>query len=212
MTETSAATTFTMPGDPLERLVETVGRPKLGGVAGPLVEYKLLDPFSGADMPPGGEGELAARGAIVTRGYYKRPEETAAVLDADGWLRSGDLGRIDAEGYVRLTGRSKELYKCGGELVMPVEVEARLTEHPDVAQAYVVGLPDERMGEVGCAFVVPAEGASPSPEALIEHCRSGLARFKVPAQVVLVPAGELPLTASGKVRKFRLAERALSRL
>jgi fatty-acyl-CoA synthase len=205
MTETSAATTFTLPGDPMDRLTGTVGRPKLGGVAGPLVEYRLQDPFTGA--PVEGEGELAARGAIVTRGYYRKPEETAAVLDADGWLRSGDLGRIDEAGYVRLTGRSKDLYKCGGELVMPVEVEAWLTEHPDVAQAYVVPLPDERMGEVGCAYVVAAEGAAPSPEALIAHCRSGLARFKVPARVELIAAADLPLTASGKVRKFMLAAR-----
>jgi fatty-acyl-CoA synthase len=205
MTETAAATTFTLPGDPMDKLVGTVGRPKLGGVAGPLVEYRLQDPFTGD--PVDGEGELAARGAIVTRGYYRKPDETAAVLSPDGWLRSGDLGRFDADGYVQLTGRSKDLYKCGGELVMPVEVEARLTEHPEVAQAYVVAVPDERMGEVGCAFVVPAEGAAPSPAALIEHCRASLARFKVPARVVLVSAAELPLTASGKVQKFRLAER-----
>jgi fatty-acyl-CoA synthase len=205
MTETSAASTFTMPGDEMERLVGTVGRPKLGGVAGDLVTYKLVDAFTGADADPAGEGELVARGAIVSRGYYRKPEETAAVLDADGWLRSGDLGRIDAHGYLRITGRSKDLYKCGGELVMPVEVEAHLTEHPDVAQAYVVGVPDERMGEVGCAYVVPVAGRTPSPEALIEHCRAGLARFKVPARIVLREAAELPLTASGKVQKFLLA-------
>lgn len=216
MTETAAATTFTMPGDPLERLVATVGQPKLGGVAGDpaldgrLVAYKTVDPFDGSDLPPDAEGELAARGPIVTRGYHRRPEETAAVLDDAGWLRSGDLGRIGPDGYVTLTGRSKELYKCGAELVMPTEVEAWLTRHPDVAQAHVVGVPDERMGEVGWAFVVAAEGRAPSPEALIAHCRAGLARFKVPVRVVVVETGELPLTASGKVQKYRLAERALT--
>ena len=207
MTETSAASTFTMPGDPVDNLVGTVGRPKPGGAAGELVEYKTVG-IDGRDLSPGSEGELVARGPIVATGYFEKPEETAAVSLPGGWLRSGDLGLVRDDGYLVLTGRSKDLYKCGGELVTPVEVEARLTEHPDVAQAYVLGLPDERMGEIGCAFVVAAEGASPSPEALIEHCRTSLARFKVPARVVLVSAAELPLTASGKVQKFRLAERA----
>jgi fatty-acyl-CoA synthase len=210
MTETAAATTFTMPDDPIERLVGTVGRPKRGGVAGELVAYKVVDPFDGTDLKPGTEGELAARGAIVSRGYYRKLAETAAALTPDGWLRSGDLARIDADGYVMLTGRSKELYKCGAEAVMPRQVEARLTEHPEVAQAYVVGVPDERMGEVGCAFVVPAADRRPSPEALIAHCRAGLARFKVPELVVFIAAEELPLTASGKVQKFKLAERVRS--
>jgi fatty-acyl-CoA synthase len=216
MTETSAATTFTMPGDSMERLVGTVGQPKLGGVAGDpalggrLCAYKTVDPFDGSDLPAGAEGELAVRGPIVTRGYHRRPDETAAVLDADGWLRSGDLGRIDADGYLGLTGRAGELYKCGAELVMPTEVEAWLTEHPDVAQAYVVGVPDERMGEVGRAFVVAAEGRDPAPAELIEHCRAGLARFKVPVEITVIEAAELPLTASGKVQKFRLAERVLA--
>jgi fatty-acyl-CoA synthase len=216
MTETSAATTFTMPGDPTDNLVDTVGQPKLGGVAGDpelggrVAAYKTVDPFDGTDLPAGAEGELAVRGPIVTAGYYDRPDETADVMTADGWLRSGDLGTIRPDGYVILTGRSKELYKCGAELVMPNEVEARLTDHPDVAQAYVIGVPDERMGEVGQAFVVAAEGSDPSPDELIEHCRAGLARFKVPVEVTVIEAAELPLTASGKVQKFRLVERVLS--
>jgi fatty-acyl-CoA synthase len=216
MTETSAATTFTMPGDPMDDLVDTVGQPKLGGVAGDpelggrVAAYKTVDPFDGSDLPAGAEGELAVRGPIVTAGYYDRPDETADVMTADGWLRSGDLGTIRPDGYVMLTGRSKDLYKCGAELVMPNEVEARLTEHPDVAQAYVIGVPDERMGEVGQAFVVAAEGRDPSPAELIEHCRAGLARFKVPVEVTVIEAAELPLTASGKVQKFRLVERVLS--
>jgi fatty-acyl-CoA synthase len=214
MTETSAATTFTFPEDPDELLVDTVGRPKLGGVAGDpalgglLAVYKTVDPRSGADLPPGSEGELATRGPIVTPGYHDDPAETAAAMLPGDWLRSGDLGRIDPRGYLTLTGRSKDLYKCGGELVMPVEVERLLTERPDVAQAYVVGVPDERMGEVGCAWIVAAEGAQADPQELIAHCRSGLARFKVPAHVLFTSAEELPLTASGKVQRFVLAERA----
>jgi fatty-acyl-CoA synthase len=214
MTETSAATTFTLPDDPMERLVETVGRPKLGGDAatdgfgGRLVEYKVVDPFTGADLPVGSEGELAARGPIVTRGYYRAPRETAAAALPGGWMRSGDLGRIDAAGYLRLTGRSKDLYKCGGELVMPREVEALLTAHPAVAQAYVTAVPDERMGEVGWAFVVPAAGAQPTESELLEVCRAQLARFKVPVRVVFMAAEALPLTSSGKVQKFRLPELA----
>ncbi len=218
MTETAAATTFTFPEDPDELLVETVGKPKLGGAAGDpalgarLAEYKVVDPETGSDLPPGSEGELAARGAIVTHGYYEKPEETAAALLEGGWLRSGDLGWIDQGGYLRLTGRSKDLYKCGGELVMPTEVEARLTARADVAQAHVVGVPDERMGEVGCAWIVPVEGADPDPDELIAYCRVELARFKVPAYVLFTSSEALPLTASGKVQRFILGERATEQL
>lgn len=218
MTETAAATTFTFPEDPDQLLVSTVGRPKLGGAAGDpqldghLAVYKTVDPDSGADLAAGSEGELAARGPIVTAGYYDKPRETAEVTLPGGWLRSGDLGRIDERGYLTLTGRAKDLYKCGGETVMPVEVEARLTELPEVAQAYIVGVPDERMGEVGCAWIIPAEGCRPDPQELIAHCRGQLARFKVPAHVLLTTTEELPLTASGKVQRFVLAERAIERL
>jgi len=129
-----------------------------------------------------------------------------------GWLRSGDLGLVRDDGYLVLTGRSKDLYKCGGELVMPIEVEHRLTRLDEVAQAYVVGVPDARMGEVGCAWVVPADGAAPTKQDLVEHCRRELARFKVPAYVLFTAADRLPLTASGKVQKFKLAERAVAEL
>jgi fatty-acyl-CoA synthase len=213
MTETSAATTFTEPDGPLELVAGTVGTPKRGGVAGDpeldgrLVSYKTVDPLTGADLPPGAEGELTARGPILTHGYYDKPAETAAALDDQGWLRSGDLGRITDRG-VLLTGRSKELYKCGGELVSPKEVEECLTARPDVAQAYIAGVPDERMGEVGCAWVIPAGPEPPDAEALIDHCRRNLARFKVPARIVFLAADELPTTATGKVQKYRLIERA----
>lgn len=220
MTETSAATTYTEPDGPLELVAATVGAPKRGGVAGDpelgglLATYKTVDPHTGQDLPAGSEGELAVRGPIVTHGYYNKPQETASALSPEGWLRSGDLGRIDLEnGHLILTGRSKELYKCGAELVAPKEVEEVLTSHVAVAQAYVVGLADERMGEVGCAWVVPhGEGEPPEPEELILYCRERLARFKVPAHVIYLAAAELPTTATGKVQKFRLIERAQERL
>lgn len=213
MTETSAATTFTDPGGPIEDLVGTVGKPKPGGIAGDpalggrLVEYKAVHPVTLEDVAAGEEGELVARGPIVSGGYFQRPAETAAATLPGSWLRSGDLGFVRDDGAIVLTGRAKELYKCGGELVMPTEVEARLTSRPDVAQAYVVGVPDSRMGEVGCAWVVP-EGDPPDPDALIAYCRGELARFKVPAYVLFTDAASLPLTMSGKVQKFKLAERA----
>ena len=219
MTETSAASTYTRPDGPLELVSGTVGAPKYGGVAGDpelggfLAAYKTIDPLSGEDLPAGSEGELAVRGPIVTHGYYEQPAETAAVLDAAGWLRSGDLGRVDSgHRNLVLTGRSKELYKCGGELVAPKEVEEVLTAHPSVAQAFLVGLPDERMGEVGCAWVVPDTAEPPDPQELIEYCRERLARFKVPAHVIYTSATELPTTATGKVQKFKLLERTRGRL
>jgi fatty-acyl-CoA synthase len=218
MTETSAAATYTEPDGPLELVAGTVGAPKYGGVAGDpeldglLATYKTIDPLSGEDLPAGSEGELNVRGPIVTHGYYEQPAETASVLDRAGWLRSGDLGRVDSRhGHLVLTGRSKELYKCGGELVAPKEVEDMLTAHPRVAQAYLVGLPDERMGEVGCAWVIP-DADPPDPEELLEYCRERLARFKVPAHVIYTSAAELPTTATGKVQKFKLIEQARARL
>ena len=126
--------------------------------------------------------------------------------------RSGDLGFVRADGALVLTGRAKDLYKCGAELVMPAEIEAFLNQRPDIVQAFVVGVPDPRMGEVGCAWVVAEDGATVDPEQVIAYCRAGLARFKVPAYVLVASAGELPLTASGKVQKFRLAERATRQL
>jgi fatty-acyl-CoA synthase len=218
MSETSAATTFTRVGGPVGDLEHTVGWPKAGGIAGDpgldgaLAEYKAVDQITGEDLPRGQAGELAARGPIVCRGYFRQPEATAAATLPDGWLRSGDLGYVREDGALVLTGRAKEVYKCGGELVMPTEVEAFLAGRPDIAQAYVVGVPDARMGEVGCAWVVPAQDAKLDPEEVISYCRAQLARYKVPQYVLVTTAAELPLTVSGKVQKFRLAERAVTAL
>jgi fatty-acyl-CoA synthase len=209
MTECGGAMTLTLPEDPLERTSSTVGRPKLAGVAGlpggRLVEYKAIDPETGADLPQGTAGELASRGPTTMLGFYDKPDETAAVL-RDGWLRSGDLGLVGEDGYLRLTGRSKELYKSGGELVMPKEIEELLTAHPAISQAYAVGLPDERWGEIGCAVVVLVPGAVLDADEVLQLCRDNLARFKVPKLVRFLTADQLPTTPTGKVQKYRLVD------
>jgi fatty-acyl-CoA synthase len=216
-TETTASATCTRPGDPLERLIGTNGCLKPAGVAGDpdlggvLAVYRTIHPETGETLPVGEVGELVCRGPIITRGYHDKPEETAALFTADGWMRTGDLGRIDEQGYLVLTGRRKESYRCGGELVMPGEVERVLGEHPDVVAAHVVGIPHERMGEIGCAWVVPGP-RRPDPEELIGHCASRLARFKVPAVVLFTDADALPMTVTGRVQKFVLVERALEQL
>jgi fatty-acyl-CoA synthase len=210
-TETSASSTYTMPDDPLELSSETVGRAKPGDAAGVdelgglVTAYKTVDPLSGDDLPDGEPGELAVAGPQVMRGYYGKPEDTAAVF-VDGWMRSGDLGVIRPDGYIVLTGRSRELYKRGAELVAPHEIEDVLSGRADVAQAYVIGVPDDYWGEVGVAFVVAAAGASPDAEELVAYCGQRLARFKVPERVVFLAAEDLPKTATGKVQKFQLAK------
>ena len=155
MTETTASTTCTLPEDGRHRLLTSNGRYKLAGVAGDpdlgglVAEYKAIDPISGADLPAGEEGELVTRGPIVTRGYYNKPEETAIAFTPDGWLRTGDLGRVGPDGYLVLTGRIKETYRCNGEMVMPREIEELFTDHVEIETALVVGVPDPRSGEAG---------------------------------------------------------------
>ena len=175
--------------------------------------YKVVDVETGDEVPPGEQGHLLVRGPVVTPGYYDKPEETEAAFASGGWLRTGDIGSIGADGYLRLTGRLKETYRCGGEMVMPKEIETVLEQHPEVRAAHVVGIRHARMGEIGCAWVIPRDAdRPPKPEDLIEHCSSHLARFKVPRHVVFTSAEELPVTATGRVQKFRLTELAELRL
>lgn len=215
MTELSSAVTRTRPEDSIETLCTTVGSPMLAGVAAGeqthdrLVQYKTIDPRTLADLPLGTEGELCARGPTATPGYFEKAQETRELLLPGGWVRSGDLGRIMDDGYLELTGRSKELYKSGAELVAPREVEEVLSAYAEVSQVYVVGLPDERWGEIGCAWIVWAPGASKDASGLIDHARRHLAGFKLPKRVFFIDAVDLPLTATGKVQKFRLAQMAI---
>lgn len=218
MSETTASTCCTFPEGPDERLLNSNGKLKFGGVAGDpklggiLAEYKVIDPETGRDLPFGERGELMARGPIVTRGYYNKPEETAAALESDGWLHTGDVGTLDAEGYLVLTGRIKETYRCGGEMVIPREIEELVNTHPLVAQSYAVGIAHERMGEIGCVCVVPKPQGRPEPQELIDLCAKNLARFKVPRHVLFVTEAEVPMTATGRPQKFKLAALAKDRL
>ncbi len=218
MTEVTATMTATRPDDPKERLLITNGRMREVGPAGDLalggrlVVYRVVDPQSRAVLPTGEVGELIAKGPCVTAGYYRKPEETAAVFDAEGWLHTGDLGRFDADGYLTLVGRLKESYRCGGEQVMPTEIEDVLVNHPSVQQAHVVPVPDRRMGEAGAAFIVFRPGKDATQEELIALCDERLARFKVPKYVLPIRADELPTTPSGRARKFLLSQRAIEQL
>ena len=210
MTECGGAMTLTRPEDPLRVTTETAGRPKMAGAASipgsdALVLYKAVDPVTGADLPAGEEGELVSHGPTVMQGFWNRPEQTAAALRGD-WLHSGDLGVVQPDGYLRITGRSKELYKSGGELVMPREIEDLLARHDDISQVFAIGLVDDRWGEIGCAVVVLAPGATLTEGDVVAMCRANLAKFKVPKRVVFVDADDLPKTPTGKVQKFKLVE------
>ncbi|MEQ7849236.1 class I adenylate-forming enzyme family protein [Nocardioides kribbensis] len=218
MSETTASTTVTRPDDPRERRLSTNGRLRDVGVAGDpalggrLAVYRVVDPATGAVLGVDQVGELQVRGPGVTPGYHRKPEEDAAAFTDDGWLRTGDLGRLDADDYLTLVGRSKDCYRCGGEQVVPKEIEDVLTSHDAVNQAHVVPLPDRRMGEVGVAYVVLRPGRAVDVDELLALCTARLARFKVPRHVVAIGAHEVPVTPSGRPRKFLLAERARAEL
>lgn len=197
MTETTSITTLPHPDDPEDLRADTVGRPLPG------FEVKIVTPdgeAAGAETP----GELVVRGHPVMLGYYKNPEATAAVLDSQGWFRTGDAAQLTAEGYVRYVGRIKDMFKVGGENVDPIEVETVLMRHPAVALAAVFGIPDRRLGEIGVACVQRKAGETVSAEDVIQYVKERLAFYKVPKQVVFVD--EFPKTGSGKIQKFRLRE------
>jgi acyl-CoA synthetase (AMP-forming)/AMP-acid ligase II len=169
------------------------------------VELRCVDP-DGKEVPRGQPGEVVARGYNLMHGYWDDPEETAATIDSEGWLHTGDVAVMNDAGYLRITDRIKDMYICGGFNVYPAEIENQLFGSGDYAQAAVIGIPDERMGEVGMAFVVPAPGREVTPESVVAWCRANLANYKVPRRVRVVD--ELPLNASGKVSKLDLRAQA----
>lgn len=190
--------------DPYEKRIHTMGRPQPG------TEVKIVDPATGATLPAGARGEICVRGYSVMKGYYNKPEETARALDEDGWLHTGDLGRMDEDGYLTWTGRLKDMLRVGGENVSALEIENFLCSHPAVQAALVVGVPEERLGEVPFAFVQLKRDAQLQAEALIAYCKQRIAGFKVPRFVRIVEGFEM--TGSGKIQKYVMKERALAEL
>ncbi|MSO88166.1 MAG: fatty acid--CoA ligase family protein [Acidimicrobiia bacterium] len=199
LTEVSGIATMCRHDDDALTISTTSGR------AIPGVDVRVVD-LTGRELPRGEAGEVVVRGYNVMRGYFEDPVQTAEVIDADGWLHTGDIGVMDDRGYLAITDRMKDMFITGGFNVYPAEVERLLLLHPDIAQTAVIGLADERMGEVGMAFVVATAGTNPTPEAIIAWARQEMANFKVPRQVRIVP--DLPMNASNKVLKTELRRQA----
>jgi len=202
-TESSPVITQTRTDDSLDRRVSTVGR-KL-----PDVEVKIVSVETGEEVGPGEQGDLCTRGYHVMRGYYKMDDKTREVIDEDGWLHTGDLAVMDEDGYVKITGRAKDMIVRGGENVYPREIEEFLYTHPDVSDVQVYGVPDEKYGEQVAAAIIPNRDANPTAREIRNFCAENIARFKVPYYVDFVE--DYPMTASGKIQKYRLREAAVEK-
>ena len=204
LTEASPVVTQTLTGDTIERRVATVGKTL------PEVEVKLVDPETELEARTGEQGELRTRSFMVMKGYYNMPEATAAAIDDDGWLHTGDLATVDEDGYYRITGRLKDMIIRGGENVYPREVEEFLYTHPKVADVQVIGVPDERFGEEVMAWVMLKPGESADAEEIREFCNGKIARYKIPRYVKMT--NEFPMTVTGKIQKFKMREMAVEEL
>src|SRR5690625_4464264 len=205
MTETSPVSMQTRPDDELELRVSTVGRPN------PHAEIKIIDPATGETVPVGTDGELCTRGYLVMLGYWEEPEKTQEVLGEDGWLRTGDVARMDENGYVQVTGRMKDMVIRGGENIYPREIEEFLYTQPEILDAQVIGVPEERYGEELMAWIRLRNGAPTlTAEALREFAIGSLAKYKIPRYVHIVE--EFPTTVTGKVRKVEMRETAIELL
>ncbi|MGH3469145.1 MAG: AMP-binding enzyme, partial [Thermocrispum sp.] len=191
----------TRADDSIDRRVSTVGR------VHPHLEVKIVDPDTGLSLPRGEPGEFCTRGYSVMLGYWEQPDKTAESIDAARWMHTGDLAEMDEDGYVRITGRIKDMVIRGGENVYPREIEEFLHTHPDVQDAQVIGVPDEKYGEELMAWVILRDGAPElTADKLREFCTGKLAHYKIPRYVHLVE--EFPMTVTGKVRKVEMREAA----
>jgi fatty-acyl-CoA synthase len=197
LTESSSWITETRPDDPLELRVSTVGRPL------PNVEVKMVDPGTGEEVPLGSAGELCARG-LNMKGYYKMPAATEKAIDREGWLHSGDLGTMDEKGYVRMTGRLKEVITRGGETIYPTEIEEVLFSYPGVSNVQIFGVPDKALGEEIAAWIKLEEKASVTEEEILRYSRGKLPDSHLPRYIKFVK--EFPMTPLGKVQKFKMRE------
>ncbi len=200
LTETSPVMTQTRTDDDIRKKTETVGRPM------PEIEVQVVDPETNKAVGPGVQGEVCCRGYNVMRGYYNMPEETSRTIDPEGWLHSGDLGVMDEEGYLSITGRLKDMIIRGGENIYPREVEEFLYTMEGIRDVQVVGVPSNKYGEEVVAFVILKDGYDYASEDVRDYCRGKIARYKTPKYVSFLK--EYPMTASGKVQKYKLREMA----
>jgi fatty-acyl-CoA synthase len=200
LTESSSWITETRPDDPLELRVSTVGRSL------PNVEVKIMDPKTGEEVPTGSAGELCARGFNM-KGYYKMPAATEKAIDREGWLHSGDLGTMDEKGYVRMTGRLKEVITRGGETIYPTEIEEVLFSYPGVSNVQIFGVPDKALGEEMAAWIKLEEGASVTGEEILKYSKGKLPDSHLPRYIKFVK--EFPMTPLGKIQKFKMREVAV---
>ncbi len=198
LTESSPGMTATRVTDTPEIRATTVGR------ALPFVEVGVLDPETGIECPPNTQGELCCKGYNIMKGYYKMPEETAAVIDKNGWLHSGDLGMMDENGYVRVTGRIKDMIIRGGENIYPREIENFLYQMPQIETVEVAGIASPKYGEQVGAFIKIKKGMTLAEEEVHDFCRGNIARFKIPKYVLFID--EFPMTGSGKIQKYKLSD------
>jgi fatty-acyl-CoA synthase len=203
-TESSPVITMSATDDDLDVRVSTVGRPL------PATEVKIVDAATGATLPAGEQGELCTRGYLVMKGYDDDPRATAQVIDSEGWLHTGDLATMRQDSCFRITGRAKDMISRGGEKVYPREVEEFLHCHPKIADVYVVGLPDERLGEIVAAWIRLKHGQTAEVKEIRDFCRGQIAYFKIPQHIRFVDS--FPITANGKVQKYLIREREIADL